>query len=118
MSLSSTVAQLNKKAVDNCRFGIVVDYVYDTEEIVVKPLGRQLKNVPVFAGATILGDGQIALIIDIAALGKQSGIYREARDTEEKRLAAEAATISAGNTLQLLVVQVSEVYRAAIPLDS
>ncbi len=104
--------------VDNCRFGIVVDSVYDTEEIVVKPLGRQLKNVPVFAGATILGDGQIALIIDIAALGKRSGVYQEAQRAEEKRLAAEAAQISASNSVQLLVVQVSEEYRAAIPLHA
>jgi two-component system chemotaxis sensor kinase CheA len=104
--------------VDNSRFGIVVDSVYDTEEIVVKPLGRQLKNVPVFAGATILGDGQIALIIDIAALGKRSGIYQEAQRAEEKRLATEAAQATAENSLQLLVVQVSEEYRAAIPLEA
>ncbi len=104
--------------VDNCRFGIVVDSVYDTEEIVVKPLGRQLKNVPVFAGATILGDGQIALIVDIAALGKRSGIYQEAQRAEEKRLATEAAQTTGKDNLQLLVVQVSEEYRAAIPLQA
>jgi two-component system chemotaxis sensor kinase CheA len=104
--------------VDNCRFGIVVDSVYDTEEIVVKPLGRQLKNVPVFAGATILGDGQIALIIDIAALGKRSGVYQEAQRAEEKRLAAEASQSTTKDNLQLLVVQVSEEYRAAIPLEA
>lgn len=104
--------------VDNCHFGIVVDSVYDTEEIVVKPLGRQLKNVPVFAGATILGDGQIALIMDIAALGKRSGIYQEAQRAEEKRLAAEATQTTTKDNLQLLVVQVSEEYRAAIPLEA
>lgn len=104
--------------VDNCRFGIVVDSVYDTEEIVVKPLGRQLKNVPVFAGATILGDGQIALIIDITALGKRSGVYQEAQRAEEKRIAAEATQNTTNDDVQLLVVQVSEEYRAAIPLQA
>ena len=39
------------------QFGLVVDDVIDTEEIVVKPLGKQLKGIPSFAGATILGDG-------------------------------------------------------------
>jgi two-component system chemotaxis sensor kinase CheA len=96
----------------------VVDSVYDTEEIVVKPLGRQLKNVPVFAGATILGDGQIALIVDISALGKRSGVYQDAQRAEEKRLAAEASQTHAKDALQLLVVQVSEEYRAAIPLEA
>ncbi len=42
------------------QFGLVVDEVRDTEEIVVKPLGRELKSVTVFAGATIMGDGRVA----------------------------------------------------------
>ena len=45
---------------DERHFGLVVDGINDTEEIVVKPLGKQLKGVPVFAGATIMGDGQVA----------------------------------------------------------
>ena len=43
---------------DDRQFGLVVDDINDTEEIVVKPLGKQLKHVHVFAGATILGDGR------------------------------------------------------------
>ncbi|MCB0334217.1 MAG: chemotaxis protein CheA, partial [Bdellovibrionales bacterium] len=57
---------------DEKEFGLVVDVVHDTEEIVVKPLGRQLKNIEVFAGATILGDGKVALILDILGLGKKA----------------------------------------------
>jgi two-component system chemotaxis sensor kinase CheA len=48
-------------------FGLIVDSVLDTEEIVVKPLSRKLRDLNVFAGATIMGDGRVSLIID--ALG-------------------------------------------------
>jgi two-component system chemotaxis sensor kinase CheA len=46
--------------------------VSDTEEIVVKPLGKRLKGLPVYAGATIMGDGRVALILDVAGLVKMS----------------------------------------------
>ena len=51
-------------------FGIVVDGVFHTEEIVVKPLGKQLKGINSFAGATIMGDGTVALILDVPTLIK------------------------------------------------
>jgi len=54
------------------RFGLVVEKVHDTVEIVVKPLGRHLNSCEVYAGATIMGDGQVALILDVAGLGKLS----------------------------------------------
>ncbi|MBD2353344.1 chemotaxis protein CheA [Tolypothrix sp. FACHB-123] len=60
--------------VDNYRFGLVVDTIEDIFDIVVKPLGQQLKTVSVFAGATILGDGKVALIIDVVGLAKQTGV--------------------------------------------
>ncbi|MFT7486423.1 MAG: two-component system chemotaxis sensor kinase CheA, partial [Candidatus Paceibacteria bacterium] len=50
------------------RYGLVVDELRDSEEIVVKPLGRHIKDAPCFTGATILGDGQIALILDVAGI--------------------------------------------------
>jgi two-component system chemotaxis sensor kinase CheA len=53
--------------------GIVVDDVMDTEEIVVKPLGRELRGIDVFSGATIMGDGRVALILDVVGLARQCG---------------------------------------------
>jgi two-component system chemotaxis sensor kinase CheA len=50
--------------VDECRFGVVVDEVHDIEEIVVKSLDSRLQSLGLYAGATILGDGRIVLIID------------------------------------------------------
>ena len=62
------------------QFGLIVDVVNDTEEIVVKPMSKQIKEIPVFAGATIRGDGRIALILDILGIAKLSGVVSEAQD--------------------------------------
>jgi two-component system chemotaxis sensor kinase CheA len=59
---------------DDYQFGLVVDRIEDTQDIVVKPLGKQLKDLTTFAGATILGDGKIALIIDPSGLAEQAGV--------------------------------------------
>jgi len=61
---SLSVAVLNAEGVT---YGLIVDQVLDTQEIVVKPLSKNLKELSVFAGATIMGDGHVALIVD--ALG-------------------------------------------------
>ncbi|OWY63959.1 chemotaxis protein CheA [cyanobacterium TDX16] len=59
---------------DNYYFGLVVDEIQDIQDIVVKPLGKQLRDVSAFAGATILGDGKIALIIDAVGLANCAGV--------------------------------------------
>jgi two-component system chemotaxis sensor kinase CheA len=64
---------------DECQFGVVVDAIRDTEEIVVKPLQKQLKGVPVFAGAAIMGDGRVALVLDILALAQQANVVSGAK---------------------------------------
>lgn len=51
-------------SVEGCRFGVVVDTVHDIEEIVVKSLDMRLQALLLYAGATILGDGTIVLIVD------------------------------------------------------
>lgn len=63
---------------DDRRFGLVVDAIEDSQEIVVKPLGRMFADAP-FAGATILGDGQIALILDVFRFGLAAGVVSESR---------------------------------------
>jgi two-component system chemotaxis sensor kinase CheA len=74
------------------RFGLVVDEIGETEEIVVKPLDRQVKNVPVYAGTTILGDGCVALILDVGGLGQRARISAaqplEANAREERSAAS------------------------------
>ncbi|MHC5672522.1 chemotaxis protein CheW [Nostoc sp.] len=60
--------------VDNYQFGLVVDTIEDIQDIMVKPLGKQLKAQSLFAGATILGDGTVTLIIDVVGLANRSGV--------------------------------------------
>ncbi|MGH9574348.1 MAG: chemotaxis protein CheW [Candidatus Acidiferrales bacterium] len=73
------------------QFGLVVDEVNDTQEIVVKPLRKQLKGIKTFAGASIMGDGKIALILDVMGVAQRSGVISEARDRALAERAAETA---------------------------
>lgn len=57
---------------DERHFGLVVDRINDTEEIVVKPLCNTLKGIPVYSGATIMGDGKVALILDVLGIAENS----------------------------------------------
>ena len=65
---------------DERQFGLVVDEVNDTEEIVVKPVGKQLKSINMFAGATIMGDGRVALILDVLGFAQRANVVSEGRD--------------------------------------
>ena len=58
-------------------FGLVVDEVIDTEEVVVKPLSKLIKDLSAYAGATIMGDGQVALILDVLGLADRAGVLSE-----------------------------------------
>ena len=96
------------------QFGLVVDKVNDTEEIVVKPLGRQLKSLSHYAGATIMGDGTVALILDVMGLAVASGLDAEMRDqslagfgTQEERPAEVKHS--------LLIVDLGDSRRFAMP---
>ena len=60
--------------VNHRHFALVVEQVLDTEEIVVRPLSKHLMGVSVYSGATILGDGRVALIVDVLALARSCGV--------------------------------------------
>jgi len=60
---------------EGCRFGLVVDDLKAPEEIVVKPLSSELREIGVFSGATVLGNGTLALILDVAATGARAGVH-------------------------------------------
>ncbi|HJU10538.1 MAG TPA: chemotaxis protein CheA, partial [Candidatus Binataceae bacterium] len=64
---------------DDRQFGLVVDEINDTQEIVVKPLNKQLKSANIYAGATIMGDGKVVLILDVPGLAQRAGVLNEAR---------------------------------------
>jgi two-component system chemotaxis sensor kinase CheA len=74
-SLSIVVLQA-----DGQRFGLLVDEISDTEEIVVKPLSKHLKHVNIYAGAAIMGDGKVALILDVLGLAQHAHVIEEGRE--------------------------------------
>ncbi|HKX27437.1 MAG TPA: chemotaxis protein CheW [Blastocatellia bacterium] len=101
---------------DDRQFGMVVDEINDTEEIVVKPLSKQLKGLTSFAGATIMGDGKVALILDVLGLAQRANVVSEVRDralpdTEAKNQERPV------NAQTLLLFRVGEAERMAIPLS-
>lgn len=100
---------------DNHQFGLIVDEIHDTEEIVVKPLGKVLKGVAAFAGATIMGDGRVALILDVVGLARSAKITKEEIIRQES-LESHMVSIN-GQKRILLVFEVGNNQRAAIPLD-
>ncbi len=57
-------------------FGLVVDGISDSEEIVVKPLGSHLKHIPCYAGTTLMGDGRVALILDVVGITSMVNLTR------------------------------------------
>jgi two-component system, chemotaxis family, sensor kinase CheA len=97
------------------RFGLVVDDILDTQEIVVKPLSSQLENVPVYAGTTILGDGSAALILDVLALAQRANVLSASRELAST--AADQADDDRPKTGEaLLVTSVGQDRQMAIPL--
>ena len=97
------------------QFGLVVDGINDTQEIVVKPLGKQLKGLTLYAGATIMGDGRVALILDVLGIGQCSGVFGEAREavrsTDKQKVQAE------NEQQRLLLFQSGSFHRLAVPLS-
>jgi two-component system chemotaxis sensor kinase CheA len=102
---------------DERTFGLVVDEINDTAEIVVKPLGRLLQHATWFAGATIMGDGRVALIIDALGFAEHVGLDRdvEQRGRSTARVTS-TDTVEVIETERMLVTRVGT-RRFAMPLD-
>jgi two-component system chemotaxis sensor kinase CheA len=95
---------------DDVRFGLCVNEVHDTQEIVVKPIGRQLKGLAMYAGATIMGDGRVALILDVPGMAQEQGVAAVEQELLTTRTADDE------DRTALLVLEVADGRRAALPL--
>jgi len=99
---------------DGRRFGLVVDGLADPEEIVVKPLSAVLKDIGLYSGATVLGNADLALILDPGSIAVRAGIAMSG--DEEHTHASEGETeADAAKSLDYLLVEVSG-RQAAVPL--
>ena len=97
------------------QFGLVVDGINDTQEIVVKPLGKQLKGLTLYAGATIMGDGRVALILDVLGIGQRSGVFGESR--EQARAADKQKPQVQIEQQRLLLFKAGSFDHLAVPLS-
>lgn len=100
---------------DERQFGLVVDSVTEMQEIVVKPLGRLLESATVFAGATILGDGRVSLILDVLGLAQRAEVVG---DLDARAFSRIAAPVPEGREERqsMLVLSLPDGGRVAIPL--
>ncbi len=101
---------------DHQRFGLLVDRVLNTEEIVVKPLSARLKAIGAYAGATVLGDGHVALILDVQAIARRALAGELELAAREAHAAATSAEVH--ELQQVLVVGIGGGRQVAMPLAS
>jgi two-component system chemotaxis sensor kinase CheA len=101
---------------DDRPFGLVVDAIHDTEEIVVKPLQKQLKGISVFAGATIMGDGRVALILDVLGLAQRAHVVTGVRERTLIGDKPAGVTEPTGDRQTVLLFATRDGSRMAIPL--
>ncbi len=100
---------------DGRRYGLAVDGLADPEEIVVKPLSAVLKDVGLYSGATVLGNGDLALILDPGAIAAKAGVTLAAEDALVQTGAHEAEAAGDRGSEYLLVEVAGR--RAAVLLN-
>jgi two-component system chemotaxis sensor kinase CheA len=100
---------------DGCRYGLVVDDLVSPEEIVVKPLSVVLREIGVFSGATVLGNGTLALILDVGAAAARAGV----KPIEEEMVDLKTMEVTTPEVreISLLVFEDRSRERTALPLS-
>jgi two-component system chemotaxis sensor kinase CheA len=96
-------------------FGIIVDRVFDTEEIVVKPVSPILRDITMFSGNTILGDGSVIMILDPNGIAAATGEITVSESTRRNEQAATKGTARDDMT-SLLVFRAGTPAPKAVPL--
>jgi len=69
--------------VGGVKYGLIIDEVVGTEEIVVKPMHKAVQDLDIYSGATVLGDGEVALILDILGVSNHAGVNSSTVSDEE-----------------------------------
>ena len=95
--------------------GIIVDRVFDTEEIVVKPVAPILRHITMFSGNTILGDGSVIMILDPAGIARTTGVGAGGDSKVARQETVESG--AAADRMALLLFRVNGAERMAVPLS-
>ena len=97
-------------------YGLIVDQLLDSEEIVVKPLGSHLRNCKCYAGATIQGDGKVALILDVVGISTKMKLNMVADKVKTQMLQTKEEKTGLEDSQSLLIVRNAPDEQMAIPL--
>lgn len=112
---SASAVNIAVLSVGSFQYGLIIDRLHESEEIVVKPLGRHFSKTTHYAGATILGDGRVALILDVVGLSKSLNLHEvgvsEKTQEERANLASKLR-----DTQSLLLFKVATNEQFAIPV--
>ncbi len=100
---------------EDTAFGLVVDEVNDTQEIVVKALGKQLKSLSCYVGATIMGDGRIALILDVTGVARLANMLSQPLERNRSASATEGNVAEAPQ--MMLLFRSGRFVRLVLPLS-
>ena len=116
-AMDSEITNIVVLSVERQVFGLIVDEVQDTADIVVKPLSPFLKALSVYSGATVLGDGSVALILDAAGIAHQSRVIPEA-GAEVSSFGRETTGADAGEELQeFLLIRLNSQAKHCLPMN-
>ena len=104
--------------VGTSRFGLIIDRIIGTEEIVVKPMHRAVKDLGIYSGATVLGDGSVAMILDVLGISRHSAIRLEGEQKVDAKLDAKPGTTqSIGTRRKLLLFDNGRQEQLAVPME-
>ncbi len=102
------------------QYGVIVDELFDIEEIVVKPLSSFIQGTKCFSGATILGDGRVIMILDAGGLSTTAQLHFSDLQAEELRRAEEekrSAALKASRRRSVILFEAASGERFAVPQD-
>ncbi|MCP5185495.1 MAG: chemotaxis protein CheW [Pseudomonadales bacterium] len=101
------------------KFGVVVDELIDSEEVVVKPLDNHLKRSRIYAGATIRGDGRVSMILDVVELSRHANLseqHREAEFADVPGTAQQSGDVADQQSLVIVQGGEGEIFAIPVPL--
>ena len=97
-------------------FGLVVEEVLNIQDIVIKPLGELLRDMSNFAGATIMGNGEVALILDIDGIARKSGLVERLQANPIRQ--EERYVPPVEEMISVLLFEIPGLHKIALPLDA
>ncbi len=98
-------------------FGLIVDEIQDTADIVVKPLSAFLKTLTLYSGATVLGDGSVSLILDVNGLANTVHLASRRKEDKSLGVGASDARSKSSDAQEFLLFKVNAQGKYAIPLN-